>query len=94
MDNREQVKQLQPTMPASRFGAMANSILQAHKQTNAVLADRMLRLTEAALALDSHPATLRRGIRAGTIKAVRIGKRGLFKIALSEIRRLRGEIEP
>lgn len=46
---------------------------------------------EAAEALDVHPETIRRWIAAGTIKAVRAGDRGHWRIPESEVDRMSGK---
>jgi len=54
----------------------------------------MVSISEARVALgDLHPTTIRRFIRNGLLRAVRVGEHGHFKIPFSEIRRLRGETE-
>src|SRR5688572_24799277 len=53
--------------------------------------DELYRLSDAAVLLGVHPATLRKWSDEGRIQAVRLGARDERRFPASEIRRLRGE---
>lgn len=47
-----------------------------------------LRINQFAEAVGVHPETVRRSVRRGAIKAVRLGDRGNYLIPISELQRL------
>jgi excisionase family DNA binding protein len=87
-------KQISPATKSGRFSLLASQVLRAQEQTAQVFRERLFSVSEARVALGGlHQATVRRFIRNGLLKAVRVGEHGHFKIPFSEIRRLRGETE-
>jgi excisionase family DNA binding protein len=74
----------------TRYRSLAD-VLHAREQENLRLLSRKLySTTEAAMALSTHPSTIRRWIRQGLIVGVRPG-RGKFRVPEDEISRLKGE---
>jgi excisionase family DNA binding protein len=85
-------EQIRPATKTGRFSLLATQVLQTQQKTAEMYRDRLFSISEARVALGGlHASTIRKYIKSGLLKAIRVGRLGHYRIPASELRRLRGE---
>jgi excisionase family DNA binding protein len=76
-----------------RLKTLAGVLIAKEQQTRALLAAKWFRISEVATALSCNPATIRRWITSGELKASRTGPTGRWRISEAELLRLQGKVQ-
>ena len=86
--------QLRPITKTARFSLLGSQLLAVQQRTVALYQEKLYSITEARPLLgNAHAVTVRRMIKSGALKALKLHPRGPWRIPHSAIMAVRGETQ-